>query len=292
MEVDCEGCAGCCLDWRPLAADPPDHEHRGPWEPLDDVYNLVPLTRDDVDAFLEAGLTDALTPRLWSAPGEGVTIDGHNLAAIDDRPVFFLGLRTPPKPVAPFEGEPTWLPACAFLDPETLQCRIHDTGVYPTECGVYPGHNLELGAETECERVEAGFGGDRLIDGSTPEDLPDPLFGPQAVGYTVFVHPDPARLDGVVDRVVGETASNESGGNDATQTDRAEFVAAAMAGSPGTTATNMAAFRDAYERARDAESWVSGAIDAWTRREGDRPDPSLGARVEETRGAPGTPGWE
>lgn len=283
MEVNCEGCAGCCLDWRPLVEDPPDHERRGPWEPLDDVYNLVPLTRDDVDAFLDAGLADALTPRLWSAPGEGVTVDGHDLAAIDDRPVFFLGLRKPPKPVAPFDTEPTWLPTCAFLDPETLQCRIHGTEVYPTECDVYPGHNLDLGARTECERVEDAFGGDRLLDGTPPGDLPDPLFGPQAVGYTVFLHPEPARLEGVVDRVLGSGA---------TMADRAEFVAAALAGSPGTTATNMDAFQDAFERACDAESWVSGSIEDWEHLQGDAPDPGLGGHVEEDRGAPGTPGWE
>jgi hypothetical protein len=37
---------------------------------------------------------------------------------------------------------------------------------------------------------------------------------------------------------------------------------------------------------------VSGAIEEWTRREGEPPDTSLGERVEEDRGAPGTPGWE
>ncbi|MFB6295660.1 MAG: YkgJ family cysteine cluster protein [Halobacteriales archaeon] len=292
MEVNCEGCAGCCLDWRPLVDDPPDHERRGPWKPLDDVYNLVPLTRDDVDGFLEAGLADALTPRLWSAPGDGVAIDGHDLAAIGKQPVFFLGLRKPPKPVAPFGGEPAWLPTCAFLDPETLQCRIHDAAVYPTECGVYPGHNLELDAETECERVEDAVGGDRLIEDTPPEDLPDPLFGPQAIGYTVFVHPDPARLEGVVERVVGDGDARGARPDEITAADRAEFVAAALAGSPGTTATNMDAFDDAYERAVAAESWVSGAIRAWTDLEGDRPDPGLGQQVEEARGAPGTPGWE
>jgi len=291
MEVNCEGCAGCCLDWRPLVDDAPDHERRGPWEPLDEVYNLVPLTRDDADDFLEAGLADALTPRLWKAPGEGVEIDGHDLAAIGDRPVFFLGLRKPPKPVAPFGTEPAWLPTCAFLDPATLQCRIHDADVYPTECGVYPGHNLELDAGTECERVEDAVGGKRLIEATPPEDLPEPLFGPQAIGYTVFVHPDPDRLEGIIERVAGESDRGGPRG-EVTATDRAEFVAAALAGSPGTTATNMDAFHDAYERARDAESWVSGAIDAWSRLEGDPPDPGLGERVEAARGAPETPGWD
>jgi hypothetical protein len=91
MEVNCEGCAGCCLDWRALAADL-DHERRGPCEPIGDEYNLVALTRDEVRVFLDAGLGDALRPRLWhdgereegdgtaDADGEadtGVRIDGR-----------------------------------------------------------------------------------------------------------------------------------------------------------------------------------------------------------------------
>jgi hypothetical protein len=54
----------------------------------------------------------------------------------------------------------------------------------------------------------------------------------------------------------------------------------------------MDAFRDAFERARDAESWVSGSIEEWEHRRGEAPDPGLGGHVEEDRGAPGTPGWE
>lgn len=283
MEVDCAGCAGCCLDWRPLVADPPDHERRGPWEPLDDIYNLVPLTRDDVKDFLDAGLSDALAPRLWRAPGDtSIEIDGHTLAAIDGNPVFFLGLRKPPKPVGPFGTDPTWLPTCTFLDPQTLQCRIHETAEYPTECGVYPGHNLELGAETECERVEDEFGGERLVDDTIPDDLPAPLFGPQAIGYSVFIHPDPDTLTGVVERVVDDQL---------TRADRAEFVGAALGGSPGTTATNEDAYHEARSRARDQSSWVSEAIDEWKSRADEAADPSLGSDVEVARGAPETPGW-
>lgn len=283
MEVDCAGCAGCCLDWRPLVDDPPAHERSGPWEPIDDVYNLVPLTKADVDSFLEAGLADALAPRLWHADEAGIAIDGREVAAIEGGPVFFLGLRKPPKPVAPFDVDPTWLPTCAFLDPETLQCRIHGEEVYPTECDVYPGHNLDLGATAECERVEQAFGGQRLLDATPPEDVPPQLLGPQAIGWTVFRHPSPDRLSGVLERVVaGET----------TQADRAEFVAAALAGSPGTTAANMDAFRETYERAESCSSWVSDAIDAWQERAAEDADPSLGETVETARGAPDTPGWE
>lgn len=72
-----------------------DHERRGPCEPIGDEYNLVALTRDEVRAFLDAGLGDALRPRLWhdgereegdgtaDADGEadtGVRIDGAPLA--------------------------------------------------------------------------------------------------------------------------------------------------------------------------------------------------------------------
>lgn len=283
MEVDCAGCAGCCLDWRPLVEDPPAHERRGSWEPLDEEYNLVPLTKDDVSAFLDAGLVDALAPRLWKASDDGITLDNVTLTELNDGPVFFLGLRKPPKPVAPFDIDPTWLPTCVFLDPATLQCRIHEKAMYPTECGAYPGHNLEIGAETECERVEEAFGGERLLETTTPENLPTQLFGTQAVGFTVFRHPDPRRLEGTVERLrAGEL----------TQADRAEFVAAAMAGSPGTTAWNEDAFQHAYERAISCTSWAGEAAADWERHQTEKPDPTLGKTIEEARGAPQTPGWE
>lgn len=286
MEVNCEGCAGCCVDWRAIAPHPSDHERRGPRAPLDDAYNLVPLTREDARTFLDAGLADALTPRLWRDE-DGVEIDGVPVAAIDDKPVFFLGIRKVPKPVGPFETDSTWLPTCAFLDPTTLQCRIHDDDTYPEECGEYPGHNLELGSETECERVERAFGGERLLDDDPPDDLSALLLGPQAVGQKVFAFPDPDRLEGVVARVESD---------DLARADRALFVAAAVSAAPGTTAIDRDRFDAAFEEARDADSWVGRAIADWEARAGDpgeaAPDPRVAEGVEEERGAPETPGWE
>lgn len=283
MEVNCEGCAGCCIDWRPLGPNDADHERRGPRRPLDDVYNLVPLTRDDARSFLGQGLADAMTPRLWEVDA-GVEIDGVTLAAIDGQPAFFLGLRKPPKPVGPFGQAPSWLPTCAFLDPATLQCRIHESEVYPEECAEYPGHNLALEAETECERVERRFGGDRLLDDAVPESLSGLLLGPQAIGQKVFTHPVPDRLNGVVGRVREDRL---------TDADRAEFVAAAVSASPGTTRHSREAFERAYERTLGTASWVGGAIEEWESCVGDvEPDPSAGERIEEGRGAPSTPGWD
>jgi Fe-S-cluster containining protein len=286
MEVDCENCAGCCVDWRALA-DVPDHERRGPQAPIDDTYNLVPLTRDDVRAFLDAGLGDALTPRLWAADPDSpsVAVDGREVAAIREKPAFFVGIRKPPKPVAPFDTEGAWLPTCAFLDPETLQCRIHDDPEYPEECAEYPGHNLALGVETECERVEEHVGGDRLLDDEPPAEQSSLLFGPQAVGQKVFAYPDPGDLPaGLVDRLaVG----------DLTDEDRARFVAVAAASAPGTTAVEPTKREQAYETVLDTDSWVGRAIEEWTDRVGeDAPDPGLGEAVEDSRGAPGTPGWD
>ncbi len=283
MEVNCEGCAGCCLDWRPVAEDPPDHERRGPRRPIDDAYNLVPLTGDDVTAFIDAGLADALRPRLWTDP-EGVRIGDHTLAAIDGYPAFFVGLRTARKPVDPFGIEPTWLPTCVFLDPTTLQCRIHGEDVYPTECADYPGHNLELGAETECERVEAEFAGERLVDPELPDEMGKPLLGPQAIGFTVFVHPWPDRLEPVLERLLAD---------ELTQADRAEFAAAAAAGSPGTTEINEDAFESAFETARRADSWAGRSLEEWTavNSEGTA-DPAIARRIETATDAPSTPGWD
>lgn len=286
MELDCRGCAGCCLDWRALVPDGSDHERRGRYDPLDDRYNLVSLTREGVRGFLEAGLADALTPRLWAVDDDapGVDLDGRRVAAIEGSPAFFLGLRQPPKPVGPFGAEPTWLPTCVFLDPTTLQCRIHESDLYPQECADYPGQNLRLGAETECERVEDAFGGDRLLDATVPDDVSTPRLGPQAVGHTVFVHPAPRRLEGVVDRLEADTLE---------AADRAEFVAAAAAAAPGTAGTNRAAFERAYDRALAAGSWAGRASEEWARLAAtDQPVPGLAERVEDGRGAPATPGWD
>jgi Fe-S-cluster containining protein len=285
MEVDCENCAGCCVDWRPLA-DVPEHERRGPQRPLDDTYNLVPLTREDVRAFLDRGLADALTPRLWAArDGPSVDVDGHEVAAIHGKPAFFVGIRKTPKPVAPFDSDPAWLPTCAFLDPETLQCRIHDAAVYPAECAEYPGHNLSLDVDSECERVERHVGGTRLLDDDPPEDRSGLLFGPQAIGEKVFVYPDPGNLeDGCIDRLIA---------GDLTDADRARFVAVAAASAPGTTAVEPTRRERASETALAADSWVGAAIAEWEARAGsDDPDPDLGERVETERGAPPTPGWD
>ena len=295
MEVNCEGCAGCCIDWRAIAPDPSDHERRGSRRPLDDAYNFVPLNRDDIYEFLDAGLADALTPRLWHDES-GVEIDGVPLAAIDERPAFFLGLRKATKPVGPFGTDSTWLPTCAFLDPTTLQCRIHDADAYPSECAEYPGHNLELEQKTECERVEEAFDGtdgagsdgrERLIDDTPPEELSALLLGPQALGQKVFVFPDVERLSGVVERATADELTDE---------DRALFVAAAASATPGTPEVNRERFDDAFERGLEAESWVGESVDDWTTRAGevgsDAPDPSVAEAVEVIRGAPETPGWD
>ncbi|MFC5366169.1 YkgJ family cysteine cluster protein [Salinirubrum litoreum] len=295
MRVDCEGCAGCCIDWRPLSRRSLDHERRGPRPPLDDTYNLVPLTRDEVRDFVADGLGDALVPRLWRAEGdEGVEVDGIEVAAVAGRPAFFVGLRKPPKPVGPFDTDPRWLRSCVFLDPETLQCRIHGSDRYPTECADYPGHNLELDRETECERVEAEWGGDRLLDREPPEGMEGLLLGPHALGSKVFTHPDPDRLAGVVSRAAS---------GDLTPTDRAEFVGVAVGSSPGSTTVNDARAADARDAVLAAESWAGRACEEWRDRadragglgelidrDADTPT-DLVARIETDRGAPATQGW-
>lgn len=329
MEVNCQGCAGCCLDWRSLleSDDGRDVSGRGAARstsidgkneraasgrvPLGGSYNFVALTRDEVRTFLERGAAAALTPRFWRVDDEreGVEIDGHYVAAIAGRPVFFVGIRKPPKPVAPFDREEsTWLPTCVFLDPTTLQCRIHGSDRFPDECGAYPEHNLALEQETECERVESQFGGERLLDDGhgDPEGL---LLGPQALGAKLFCHPRPDDLEGIVGRLARD---------ELTPADRAECLAVATASSPGTFATSPHHYEWGYEcaletleRSDDATlgdaatddaatgddgEWVGPAIDEWYRRRAAAgetvPSPSIAKAVEDRRGAPETPGWD
>jgi Fe-S-cluster containining protein len=285
MEVNCEGCAGCCVDWRPLRADAPDHERRGGRRALDDTYNLAPLTRDEVRDLCADGLADALTPRLWAAEDDdaAVRVDGEDVVAVDGRPVFAVGLRKPPKPVAPFDADRTWLRTCVFLDPETLRCRIHGDEHYPRTCRTYPSHNLLLGVETECERVETAFGGRRLLDATPPADDPPPPFGPQALGATVFTYPDPDELDGVVDRLRrGET----------TPADRAAFVGVAVGSHPGSLDVDADRAATWRERALSADSWVGTVVDTWRRTAAAVGSPAPEVAFDETTvGAPGTVPW-
>lgn len=289
MEVNCASCAGCCIDWRPLDEDDTDHERRGPWQPLDDTDNFLALTRDEVRAFLETGLGDALTPRLWAANGdsdsEGLEIDGQCVATVAGRPAFFVGLRKPPKPVAPFDLEDErWLPACVFLDPASLQCRLYDDDLFPVECEEYPAHNLTLEVETECERVERVFGGERLLE-DDPGDADGLLLGPGAIGAKVFVHPRPDDLEGVLERAARD---------DLTRADRAEFLAVAAASSPGTIAVSDYHYERGNAQALEADSWVGTAFEEWTARHdaGEPPEAELARVIEDRRGAPETPGWE
>ncbi|MFU8869288.1 YkgJ family cysteine cluster protein [Natronococcus sp.] len=309
MEVNCQGCAGCCLDWRPLleadgesggrqrTRSVPRDDDGGNEQafservPLGGSYNFVALTRDEVRTFLERGMAAALTPRFWTVEDEreGVEVGDRHVAAVAGRPVFFVGLRKPPKPAAPFDREEaTWLPACVFLDPTTLQCRIHGSDRFPDECGTYPEQTLALGAETECERVEARFGGDRLLE--RDHDEPDGLlFGPQALGAKLFCHPCPDELEGLLDRL-------ERG--EPSPTDRAECIAVAAASSPGTVAVSEPHYERALERLEsdepDGDAWIGPAIEEWYRtRPGEAvPDPELAAEIEDRRGAPETPGWD
>ncbi|ELY97840.1 YkgJ family cysteine cluster protein [Natrialba asiatica] len=346
MEVHCDGCAGCCMDWTALLERDGDGSENGAElecntdddsdsseaalsesgprgrfgdadamnrAPFDADANFVPLTREEVRTMLDRGLAAAMTPRFWHArdESEAVEIDGHAVAAIADRPVFFVGLRKPPKPVAPFgRADPTWLPTCVFLDPTTLQCRIHDDEHFPTECGAYPAHNLELDQETECERVEATFGGDRLVDDRvTDDELADgPLLGSQAIGEKLFCHPQPTELEGVIDRLSTGTLR---------PADRAECLAVASASSSGTLAISESHYErgkvraletmdddtdgDAAAGESETHSWVGPAIREWTRRYrhhqqstpgDDAPPAELAVDIEETRGAPETPGWD
>ena len=293
MDVNCEGCAGCCVDWRALT-DLPDPEREVPRQPVDDAYNLVPLEIDEVRGLIDAGLGDVLTPRVFRVTdpdAEGtVEIDGEPLAAIRGRPAFYVGLCTPPKPVAPAGREdPRWLPTCVFLDPTTLQCRIHDGPLYPNACSAYPGANLSLDQETECERVERAGGGDRLLDATPPSEVPGLRLGPQAVGAKLFAHPDPDDLGGRIERIADGRPTAE---------DRATFAAAAAASSPGTVSIDRRRFESVKRTVLDADSWGGQAIDEWTDVAGPigtadgNCTPSLAKRFEDDHGAPGTPGWE
>lgn len=266
MPVDCKGCAGCYIDWRDIAPAGVDlaHERHDRIVPFDEAYNLVPLTSDEVRAFLRSGLGDALMPCLFAADGSAAydeeargkadgetdrdddlefSVDRWDLSAIDGRPALYVGFRTTPKPVDPFGTNLSWLPVCALLESETLLFRLHDYDRYSETCATYPSDNLALGLETECQRVEAPMATNGSSTTASATAMP-PLGGVGALGPTVFAHQAPRRLAGRVKRV----AAGES-----TAADRVEFVAVA-ASSPGSLAVNEGDFEVARERVRVADS--------------------------------------
>ena len=286
MEVNCAGCAGCCIDWRPLVDGDRHTQPGAPGEPLDDRYNLVPLSRDDVRSLVGAGYGAALRPRLWRADPDqdSVDIDGYEVVAIRSRPLFMMGLRHVPKPVAPFGTEPHWLRSCVFLDPDTLQCRIHDEPEYPTTCATYPGDHLTLDAESECERVEANWDETRLVDGTPPENGRPPPLDEFSLGSTVFLHPDPSRLAGRIERLLADSLQYD---------DRFEFGAVALAQSPGMPETQPETYRSERQRLDEQESWIRESIEEWMDAAvTTEPEPSMARSIEDRRGAPSTPGWD
>ncbi|MDY6765219.1 MAG: YkgJ family cysteine cluster protein [Halobacteria archaeon] len=287
MELNCEGCAGCCIDWRSLSSDGINGaEHSGDRIPVDNVYNFTPLTRDDLRTFLKEGYSDFTYPRVWEADGEHtVEIDGREIVALEGKPVFYVGLRKTPKPIAPFGiKDPKWIPTCVFLDPTTLQCRIHDNNVYPGSCADYPGQNLKLGVKTECERVEDVFGGERLLNDDPPDEFESFIIGRKAIGEKLFVHPEPERLNGVVMRLARDELKRR---------DRHEFLSVALAGRPGTTEVNREVYEETLEKLKDMRSWVTKAIRDWEHlfRTDRDPIPENAKDIEDDRGASPTPGW-
>ena len=280
MEVDCAGCAACCIDWRPL--DRQAHTPIGDTTALDERMNLVPLSSDDIRALVREGYGDVFRPRLWRPSDDqpSVCIDEVELVAIAGKPVFSVGLRQLRKPVAPF-GQPSQsLRTCVFLDPSSLQCRIHESPAYPSACATYPGHHLLLAVESECERVEKRWETPKIIDDSVPPDIALPQLGVQALGSTVFLHPDPDRLSGVIERLSSETLSDD---------DRREFVAVAMSQSPGMPHVDDARYHNARKKLKHTTSWVSATA---IEREGATEETSSSVTsLELSHGAPKTPGW-
>ena len=318
MEVYCQGCAGCCLDWRPLVDDAgdappssPDTNRRRRRAAIDDVYNLVPLTRDEIRGFLEDGFGNVLIPRLWEADDrdDSVSIDGYEVAAIGGRPAFFVGLRKPPKPLAPFGLEdPAWLPTCVFLDPATLQCRIYGGERYPDECGAYPAYNVSLEQDTECERVERTVDDRNRIrlesnshpnddDPSEAADVPEQadrsytgeghrISGDsserEAASHAITVDPESVGRPLFGPQAIGQKLFTHPDPDDLegrierlvageqTPADRAAFVAVAAASAPGTVAISAPHRAQATEHVLEASSWAGEAIRAWHDRAPDR----------------------
>ncbi|GAB3707672.1 hypothetical protein GCM10028858_27000 [Halorubrum pallidum] len=119
-----------------------------------------------------------------------------------------------------------------------------------------------------------------------------PPFGPQALGTTVFAHPAPDELDGVVARLrAGE----------ATADDRARFVGVAVGSRPASLSADRDRAAAAAARVREADSWVGRAVREWRARAGERGAPvtipvrdrdRLVRELEDDAGAPETTGWE
>lgn len=286
VELNCQECAGCCIDWHSVVPDREftDTTFEG-YTPYDSRDKFVTVSSDEVRKFIQSGYGDGLIPRLFQPTDNQLgcmTIDGVELASIDSQPVFLMGLRSTRKPVAPFGLDPSWLPTCIFLDPDSLQCRIHNSKVYPDTCARYPADNLYFDAETECERVEQIFGEDRLLEHD--DSSPRPTIGPGSVGGTVFLHPKPERLDGLIKPLLEDPAVEPG---------RIEFSAVAAASAPGVDHIDQERYEQVHSQLSGSTSWISEVADRWKQiyEMGKPTDHAETLDVEVPTGAPPTPGW-
>ncbi len=286
MKLNCKECAGCCIDWRSMASKNIDmnHEWRGKYKPIDNTYNLVVLTKDDIVNLLQSGYVDSMTPRLFYSSKKSIEINGISIASIDEKPIFFIGIRKVKKPVSPFGKDSRWLPSCIFLDPSNLQCRIHDSEIYPESCFNYPKNNIALDLETECERVEKNFNQRRLKNEEGIKETSNVFFGPEVIGHKIFVYQNKNELSNII---------NDIKKNNLDKKQRYKFIATAIASSPGSTTINKKKFQEALSKAYESESWINDTINDWKqRKQNEKPNPKKSGIVETKRGAPKTPGWD
>jgi len=284
MEVNCEGCAGCCIDWRALNDAKVDHERRGRYVPLDDVGNLAPIRRDGSGPSSTKGSATSSSPDCSPARATPPSISTEpRWRPSTDGPHSSSACASRPKPVGPFDSDSTWLPTCAFLDPTTLQCRIHGDDLYPETCRRYPRREPRAGRG---DGVRARGSGLRRVPADRRRTARRRRTDLRARGGRDdgVRSPRPRPADGRRRPPAERRVDPE---------DRAEFVAVAAASSPAMLAVSDPVYEETREQVLDADSWAGRAIDRWTDRAGDAgtdaPAPApLAKEFEEEAGAPET----
>jgi len=119
--MNCKGCGKCCFSEMTKSAHTNKvflNEIEDP-NKRDQISNKVILSVQEIKNFYNYGF--------------GYFLKFTDIYGNDKETEGLVIIRNLPKLV-----DNKWIIACAFFDPKTKKCRIHNTLLYPTICKIYP----------------------------------------------------------------------------------------------------------------------------------------------------------